>query len=56
MGDRIFSEDGAVEMGKIVYMGEEALSNLLQVLSSYTHWLTGRTSMNVDEFMWEMGI
>ena len=56
MGDGIFSEDGVAEMREIVYMGEEALLILLQVFSGYTHWSVERTRMEVDEFMWEVGV
>jgi hypothetical protein len=56
MGDGIFSEDGVVEMREIVYMGEEAISILLQVMSGYIHWLARRTRMDVDECMWEVGV
>ena len=55
MGDRIFSEDGVSVMRESVYMGEETLLILLQVLSGYTHWSAGKIRMGVDEFMWEAG-
>ena len=56
MGNGIFSGDGVVELRESVYMGEEALLILLQVLRGYTHWLPGRTSMDVNECMWEVGV
>jgi hypothetical protein len=51
-----FLEMEWIELREIVYMGEEALSILLQVLRGYIDWLTGRTRMDMDEFMWEVGV